>query len=75
MTVAGQLLALLDTTDLPPLFAGLEPLPAEPVDLPVDAEARALAQSALASTARITASGCGAGLAVGSGFFVSGRTR
>jgi S1-C subfamily serine protease len=71
MTVAGQLLALLDTTDLPPLFGGLEPLPADPVDLPADAEARALAQSALASTARITASGCGAGLSVGSGFFVS----
>jgi S1-C subfamily serine protease len=71
MTVAGQLLALLDTTDLPPLFGGLEPLPAEPVELPADAEARALAESALASTARITASGCGAALSVGSGFFVS----
>lgn len=71
MTVAGRLLALLDTTDLPPLFGGLEPLPAEPVELPADAEARALAESALASTARVSASGCGAGLAVGSGFFVS----
>ncbi len=71
LTVAGRLLALLDTTDLPPLFGGLEPLPAEPVELPADAEARALAESALASTARIAASGCGAGLAVGSGFFVS----
>jgi S1-C subfamily serine protease len=71
MTVAGRLLGLLDTTDLPPLFGGLEPLPAEPVELPADAEARALAESALASTARITASGCGAGLSVGSGFFVS----
>jgi S1-C subfamily serine protease len=71
MTVAGRLLALLDTTDLPPLFGGLEPLPAEPVELPADAEARALAESALASTARITSSGCGAGLSVGSGFFVS----
>jgi S1-C subfamily serine protease len=71
MMVAGRLLALLDTTDLPPLFGGLEPLPAEPVELPADAEARALAESALASTARITASGCGAGLSVGSGFFVS----
>ena len=71
MTVAGRLLALLDTTDLPPLFGGLEPLPAEPVELPASAEARALAESALASTARITASGCGAGLSVGSGFFVS----
>ena len=69
--VAGRLLALLDTTDLPPLFAGFEPAPAPPVDLPADAEARALAESALASTARITSSGCGAGLSVGSGFFVS----
>ena len=71
MAVAGSLLALLDTTDLPPLFGGLEPLPAEPVELPADAEARALAESALASTARITSSGCGAALSVGSGFFVS----
>jgi S1-C subfamily serine protease len=71
MTVAGRLLALLDTTDLPPLFGGLEPLPAQPVELPAGAEARALAESALASTARITASGCGAALSVGSGFFVS----
>ena len=71
MSVAGRLLALIDTTDLPPLFGGLEPPPAAPVDLPPDAEAQALAQSALASTARITSSGCGAGLAVGSGFFVS----
>ena len=71
MMVAGRLLALLDTTDLPPLFGGLEPLTADPVELPADAEARALAESALASTARITSSGCGAGLSVGSGFFVS----
>ena len=71
MTVAGRLLALLDTTDLPPLFGGLEPRPAEPVALPPDAEARSLAQSAMASTARVTSGGCGAGLSVGSGFFVS----
>lgn len=72
MSVAGRLLALIDTTDLPPLFGGLEPPPAAPVDLPPDAEAQALARSAVASTARITSSGCGAGLVVGSGFFVSG---
>jgi S1-C subfamily serine protease len=70
LTVAGRLLTLLDTTDLPPLFGGLEPLPAPPVDLPADAETRALAESAVASTARIAASGCGAGLSVGSGFFI-----
>ena len=34
-------------------------------------DTRALAQSAIASTARITSSGCGSRLAVGSGFFVS----
>ena len=69
--VAGRLLSLLDSTDLPPLFAGIEPPAAAPVALPPDAETQALAQSALASTARITSSGCGAGLSVGSGFFVS----
>jgi uncharacterized membrane protein required for colicin V production len=71
LTVAGRILALLDSTDLPPLFGGMEPLPAAPVDLPPDAEARALADSAMASTARIAASGCGAGISVGSGFFVA----
>jgi uncharacterized membrane protein required for colicin V production len=68
--VVGRLLALLDTTDLPQLFAGIEPPPAPPVDLPADQDARALAESALASTVRVTGSGCGLGLQVGSGFFV-----
>ncbi|MBA2266445.1 MAG: MarP family serine protease [Chloroflexi bacterium] len=71
MALAGRLLSLLDTTDLPQLFTGLEPPPAEPVDLPADEETRALAQSALASTAKIASSGCGRGLSVGSGFFIS----
>jgi uncharacterized membrane protein required for colicin V production len=70
LTVAGRLLGLLDSTDLPPLFGGLEPIPAAPVDLPADAETQALARSAIASTARIAASGCGPGTSVGSGFFV-----
>jgi len=69
--VAGRLLALIDTTELPPLFGGLEPPPAAPVDLPADAEAQALARSALASTARVASGGCGSGLSVGSAFFVS----
>lgn len=71
LTVAGRLLALLDTTDLPPLFAGLEPPPAAPVDLPEDAEARALAESAVAGTTRIAATGCGGATSVGSGFFIA----
>ena len=68
--VAGRIRELLATTDIPELFAGLEPPPAPPVDLPPDPEVRALADSAVGSTARVTAGGCGAGLSIGSGFFV-----
>ncbi len=68
--VAGRIMELLATTDLPGLFAGLEPTPAAPVDLPADPQVSALADSAIASTARISAAGCGAGLSVGSGFFI-----
>lgn len=71
--VAGRLISLLDTTDLPPLFAGLEPRPAPPVDLPADPEVRALADSAIASTAKVSSTGCGGGISVGSGFFLSGE--
>ena len=69
--VAGRMLALLSATDLPLLFAGLEPPPAAPLDLPGDREARALAESAAASTARVTGTGCGAWQQVGSGFFIT----
>ncbi len=69
--VAGRMLTLLSGTELPLLFAGLEPPPAPPVDLPADADARALADSGMASTARVAARGCGAFQQVGSGFFVS----
>lgn len=72
-TIAGRLIALLDTTDLPPLFAGLEPPPAAPVDLPPDAEAQALASSAIGSTARVASMGCGPGMSVGSAFFIGAQ--
>jgi S1-C subfamily serine protease len=68
-TVAGRLVALFEATELPRLFHGLEPRPAPPVDLPDDAQARALAESAIPSTVRVDAAGC-AQLQVGSGFFV-----
>jgi S1-C subfamily serine protease len=70
-TVAGRMLALLSATDLPLLFGGLEPAPADPLELPNDRDARALAESGVASTARVTGSGCGAWQQVGSGFFIS----
>lgn len=69
--VAGGVLTLLAGTDLPLMFAGLEPIPAPPVDLPADADARALAETATGSTARVVGTGCGAFQQVGSGFFVS----
>jgi S1-C subfamily serine protease/uncharacterized membrane protein required for colicin V production len=69
--VAGRILELLATTDLPGLFADLEPAPAAPVELPSDPQVRALAESAAGSTGRVSAAGCGFGLSVGSGFFVS----
>ena len=68
--VAGRIMALLEATELPGLFSGLEPPPAAPIDLPADAQVGALADSAEASTTRITSVGCGALLSVGSGFFV-----
>lgn len=71
MTVAGRLLVLLDTTELPPLLGGLEPIPGAPVELPDDATQRALAQSAVDSTALVTSGGCGFGLSVGSAFFIA----
>lgn len=70
--VAGQLLTLISATDLPLLFAGIEPPPAPPLDLPADPEARALAESGLAATAEVIGSGCGAYQQIGSGFFISG---
>jgi S1-C subfamily serine protease len=71
--VAGRILELLAVTELPGLFAGLEPAPAAPVDLPGDSDVSALAASAEATTAKVTSSGCGPGLSVGSGFFVGSQ--
>ncbi|MBI3750533.1 MAG: MarP family serine protease [Chloroflexi bacterium] len=49
---------LLDDTGLPDLFIGLEPLPAAPIDLPTDAQARAIGERAAKSVLRVVADGC-----------------
>ncbi len=67
--VAGRLLAVFQTSELPRLFAGLEPPPAAPVDLPDDARSRALAESAVPTTVQVIANGCPYTQA-GSGFFI-----
>ena len=56
--MANALGRLLDDTDLPDLFVGLEPLPAPPVDTPTDPAAEAIAQAAEASTMKVTARTC-----------------
>jgi S1-C subfamily serine protease len=68
--VAHQLVALLAPTELPQLFAGVEPSPAPPLDLPSSGTVRTLAQSAEASTVQVLTFGCGREQ-LGSGFFVA----
>ena len=53
-----ELGGLLDDTGLPDLFIGLEPLPAAPIDLPTDAQARAIGERAAKSVLRVVADGC-----------------
>jgi S1-C subfamily serine protease len=74
--LAAELGRLLDASGLPDVFIGLEPLPAPPVELPPDPEARAIARDAEPSTVKVTASTCGllstgTGFAVGPGYFVT----
>jgi S1-C subfamily serine protease len=74
--VVGEVGAILDESGLPQVFSGLEPLPAAPIDLPVDAEAAAIAAVAIASTVRVETIGCGASFtgaafSVAEGYFVT----
>ena len=60
----------LDTSGLPDVFVGFEPLPAPPVDRPDDPAARAIAAFAEASTLKVSAGTCGF-QSVGTGFVVA----
>ena len=62
---------LLDSSGLPDVFVGLEPLPAPDIALPSDAEARAIGQAAARSILRVLADACTTRSA-GTGFVVSG---
>jgi uncharacterized membrane protein required for colicin V production len=70
--IANELGALLDASGLPDVFLGLEPLPAQPVEVPTDPRAKAIAEPALSSTGRVAASACGATL-TGTGFVIAER--
>lgn len=66
---AVELGRLLDSTGLPAVFVGFEPIPAPPVDRPDDPTARRLAQGAVASTVKVSAAACGY-QSVGTGFAI-----
>jgi S1-C subfamily serine protease len=68
--IASGLGGWLNTTGLPDVFVGFEPLPAPPVDRPDDPAARAIAAAAEASTLKVSAATCGLS-SVGTGFVVS----
>ena len=74
--VIGEVGAILDESGLPRVFSGLEPLPAAPIDLPAAIEAGRIAASAIGSTVRVEAQGCGASFtgaafSIAEGYFVT----
>lgn len=57
--VAGEIAGVLDSSGLPDVFVGLEPVPLAPVDAPSRTETERIARAAQAATARITTRACG----------------
>lgn len=57
--IAAELGTLLDSSGLPDVFVGFEPMPRPPVDRPADSTARRIAAPAEGSTLRVVASTCG----------------
>ncbi len=68
--VAGELGGLLDTSGLPQVFSGLDPIPAPAVPVPGQREAAQIAAAADASVVRVVAQGCGE-IFTGTGFAVA----
>lgn len=68
--VVGEIAAVLDSSGLPDVFVGLEPVPLLPVDTPSRTETGRIAAAARAGTARIATSACGIGVN-GSGVMVA----
>jgi len=68
--VAVELGGWLDSTGLPDVFVGFEPLPAAEVARPSDPTARAIAAAAEASTFKVSAATCGVS-SVGTAFVIA----
>ncbi len=74
--VAGEIAGVLDSSGLPDVFVGLEPVPLAPVDTPSRPETERIARAAQAATARITTRACGVqvngtGIMVARGYLVT----
>lgn len=74
--IALELGRLLDTTGIPDLFVGLDPLPAPDVERPTDPDAQRIAAGAVASTVRVSARTClyqstGSGFAIARDYIVT----
>ena len=74
--VAGEIAGVLDSSGLPDVFVGLEPLPLAPVDTPSRPETERIARAAQAATARISTRACGVqvngtGIMVARGYLVT----
>lgn len=67
--VISRITDLVDPSEFPEVFTGLEPRPIEPVDPPTEGELQAALAAAGQSTVRIESAGCG-GLVNGSGFVI-----
>ena len=69
-SLLAQARQLLNRFGFPDVFSGIPPLPAEPVDPPTQAEARAAVQAGGASTVRVIGEACGR-IQEGSAFVVA----
>jgi S1-C subfamily serine protease len=69
-TITGQVARIVGASGLPELFVGLEPSPAEPVDVPGASAARVIAAGASGSVVRVESTACGR-ILTGTGFAVA----
>lgn len=74
--VVGEIAGALDSSGLPDVFVGLEPIPLPAVTIPSDAQAATIAKAASASTARVSSRACrteitGTGILIAPGYLVT----
>ena len=68
--IIGQVAGILDSSGLPAVFVGLEPIPLAPVDTPSQLQAQKIAATAVPSTGRIVSQACTAEV-TGSGVIIA----